>query len=92
MQIPQKSLYLQSQYGNGALAERLGTGLQNLLQRFDSARHLKNASQIAERHFTFSDSPESIWGSMIYLTLLDLIIKLFHLDAVHVNEPIIQLL
>ena len=27
---------------NGALAERLGTGLQNLLQRFDSARHLSN--------------------------------------------------
>ena len=26
---------------DGALAERLGTGLQNLLQRFDSARHLK---------------------------------------------------
>ena len=26
---------------NGALAERLGTGLQNLLQRFDSARHLQ---------------------------------------------------
>ena len=26
---------------NGALAERLGTGLQNLLERFDSARHLK---------------------------------------------------
>lgn len=25
---------------DGALAERLGTGLQNLLQRFDSARHL----------------------------------------------------
>ena len=33
-------VHLQSQYGNGALAERLGTGLQNLLQRFDSARHL----------------------------------------------------
>ncbi len=31
---------MQSQSGNGALAERLGTGLQNLLQRFDSARHL----------------------------------------------------
>ena len=31
---------MHSQYGNGALAERLGTGLQNLLQRFDSARHL----------------------------------------------------
>ena len=41
LQIEKKSLYLQSQYGNGALAERLGTGLQNLLQRFDSARHLQ---------------------------------------------------
>ncbi len=28
----------------GALAERLGTGLQNLLQRFDSARHLTEMS------------------------------------------------
>ena len=27
----------------GALAEWLGTGLQNLLQQFDSARHLKNS-------------------------------------------------
>lgn len=26
----------------GAFAERLGAGLQNLLQRFDSARHLSN--------------------------------------------------
>ena len=26
----------------GAMAEGLGTGLQNLLQRFDSASHLKN--------------------------------------------------
>ncbi len=25
----------------GAMAERLGTGLQNLLQRFDSASHLQ---------------------------------------------------
>ena len=41
LHIREKSLYLQSQYGNGALAERLGTGLQNLLERFDSARHLK---------------------------------------------------
>ena len=40
LQFRQKLLYLQSQYGNGALAERLGTGLQNLLERFDSARHL----------------------------------------------------
>ena len=28
----------------GALAERLGTGLQNLLERFDSARHLQKIS------------------------------------------------
>ena len=40
LQIQNKCVYLQSQYENGALAERLGTGLQNLLERFDSARHL----------------------------------------------------
>ena len=33
----------------GALAERLGTGLQNLGQRFDSARHLK-IKDMAFRH------------------------------------------
>ena len=39
--------------GNGALAERLGTGLQNLLQRFDSARHLKKPrSRYLGRGFT----------------------------------------
>ena len=43
LQIRIKCLYLQSQSVNGALAERLGTGLQNLLQRFDSARHLQNS-------------------------------------------------
>ncbi len=32
-------MYLCSPFG--ALAERLGTGLQNLGQRFDSARHLE---------------------------------------------------
>lgn len=36
---------------DGALAERLGTGLQNLLQRFDSARHLKNASGVTSGAF-----------------------------------------
>ena len=35
----------------GALAERLGTGLQNLLQRFDSARHLKKPSEFLRRLF-----------------------------------------
>ena len=39
MQLEEFSVYLQSQ-NQGALAERLGTGLQNLGQRFDSARHL----------------------------------------------------
>lgn len=36
---------------NGALAERLGTGLQNLLQRFDSARHLLNSPSDSEGLF-----------------------------------------
>ena len=41
---------------NGALAERLGTGLQNLLQRFDSARHLKKTPfSDAERGFAILD-------------------------------------
>lgn len=41
---------------DGALAERLGTGLQNLLQRFDSARHLKKTPlSIAERGFAILD-------------------------------------
>ena len=53
-------LYLQSQYGNGALAERLGTGLQNLLQRFDSARHLtKMLSRYLEGIFRFQSDPKS---------------------------------
>ena len=44
--ITEKTLSLQS-ITNGALAERLGTGLQNLLQRFDSARHLFKTPQNA---------------------------------------------
>ena len=60
--FPKKFLYLQSQYGNGALAERLGTGLQNLLQRFDSARHLtKNLLSYWKsmiRRFSFSSRPK----------------------------------
>ena len=41
---------------DGALAERLGTGLQNLLQRFDSARHLKKTPfSDAERGFAILD-------------------------------------
>ena len=60
---------MQSQYGNGALAERLGTGLQNLLQRFDSARHLtKNASQIAEGHFWFRIVIELLLSSLLKTT------------------------
>lgn len=38
---PENYSYLCSPKSKGALAERLGTGLQNLLQQFDSARHLK---------------------------------------------------
>ena len=35
-------LPLHSHLSNGALSERLGTGLQNRLRRFDSATHLKS--------------------------------------------------
>ena len=38
---------------NGALAERLGTGLQNLGQRFDSARHLKMKDRALSPVFRF---------------------------------------
>ena len=72
MQLKQKSLYLQSHSGNGALAERLGTGLQNLLQRFDSARHLskmplKNASHDSEGHFLYIKFPKMFlyWGYLL---------------------------
>lgn len=43
-------------FPNGALAERLGAGLQNLSQWFDSATHLRNALQIAEGHLFY------LWG------------------------------
>lgn len=49
-----KSIIFAFHKNNGALAERLGTGLQNLLQRFDSARHLqKNASEFAQGHLSY---------------------------------------
>ncbi len=41
---------------NGALAERLGTGLQNLLQRFDSARHLSTS---------LSENPRGIFLTIV---------------------------
>ena len=44
---------------NGALAERLGTGLQNLLERFDSARHLQKRPL---RHFR---------GRFVFMLLLN---------------------
>lgn len=35
-----KFIPLHSQSSNGTLADRLGNGLQNRVERFDSARHL----------------------------------------------------
>ncbi len=35
----------------GAMAEWLGTGLQNLLQRFDSASHLQESGIVAALFF-----------------------------------------
>ena len=40
LRIENKSLILQSQIANGTLTERLGNGLQNREEQFDSARYL----------------------------------------------------
>jgi hypothetical protein len=39
---------------HGTVAEWLGGGLQNLIQRFESARYLKVPSAFAEGDFLFS--------------------------------------
>ena len=45
---------------DGALAERLGTGLQNLLQRFDSARHLKEMPlELLQGHLSYKIDTET---------------------------------
>ena len=44
----------------GAMAERLGKGLQNLLQRFDSASHLEDTPPYdVWRGISFTDLPET---------------------------------
>ena len=57
-----KYFYLCSPFG--AMAERLGTGLQNLVQRFDSASHLKNKRAV-KRLFFFA--PDSLRHAYAYL-------------------------
>lgn len=42
--------------GHGALSERLGTGLQNRLRRFDSATHLNDRKSIKHFYGFFIDS------------------------------------
>ena len=50
---------------DGALAERLGTGLQNLLQRFDSARHLqKMPLNLFQGHLLFLKKFLHYWRLM----------------------------
>ncbi len=44
LQIKIKALPLHSQLRNGTLAERLGNGLQNRVEQFDSARYLIKTS------------------------------------------------
>ena len=52
---------------NGALAERLGTGLQNLLQRFDSARHLqKTPLRVSQGRLQYKIPPKSFLLSAIF--------------------------
>ena len=40
MAVPKKSSTFASQFSNGTLADRLGNGLQNRVEQFDSARYL----------------------------------------------------
>ena len=44
LHIPDKSLTFAPQSTNGTLADRLGNGLQNRVEQFDSARYLSNSS------------------------------------------------
>ena len=43
-----KVVSLRSQNKQGSLAEWLGTGLQNRLRRFESARNLKRSSKLVD--------------------------------------------
>ena len=52
---------------SGAMAERLGTGLQNLVQRFDSASHLKNKRAVKRLSFF---APDSLRHAYAYLLLI----------------------
>ncbi len=46
LQIKIKVLPLHSQLENGTLADRLGNGLQNRVEQFDSARYLIKTSNL----------------------------------------------
>ena len=89
---------MQSQNGNGALAERLGTGLQNLLQRFDSARHLSKTplEEILEGfvHFILPNITHiPIWNNYLYVTVPSVIIVyagFFCVDIVVMDLPLYE--
>lgn len=50
-----KDVSLQPQNRNGTLADRLGNGLQNRVEQFDSARYLKSKSLKISMIFRLSD-------------------------------------
>ncbi len=50
------SLHCLKQRGFGSLAEWLGTGLQNRLQQFESARNLKKSSELTQNFFLYSQT------------------------------------
>ena len=56
---------LHSQNRNGTLADRLGNGLQNRVEQFDSARYLKKSSVIAAEDFLchyFRSVNDTFWS------------------------------
>ena len=57
-----KPLPLHSQLRNGTLADRLGNGLQNRVEQFDSARYLSNeaSSTLLEASFVIKQKDEDL--------------------------------
>ena len=57
MAVPKKSSTFASQFSNGTLADRLGNGLQNRVEQFDSARYLNPREMDTINVFIFFYTP-----------------------------------
>ena len=68
LEVGKKALSLHRKKRQGTLAERLGNGLQNRVEQFDSARYLemKVLKECLSRPFlhTFTNKPDSAYYDM----------------------------